>query len=864
MYFDNFNDILLSLSVVILILPLISFLLIIFNQKRLGRKAGWIGFSTLTLCLLLSAFVAFQKLVVYPDIGMIPWKFDWFSLGSSTINIGIGIDNLTAVMLIVVTLISSLVHLFSTEYMREDKRFPRFYAYLGLFTFSMLGIVLANNLLIMYIFWELVGVSSYLLIGFWYEKDSAANANKKAFITNRVGDFGMLIGILICFFAFGTFMFDEIFANIEAGFLPFDSATVLTVAGICLFMGAIGKSAQFPLHTWLPDAMEGPTPVSALIHAATMVAAGVYLTARIFPMLSADALVFVAYIGAITAFLAATIAITQNDFKRVLAYSTVSQLGFMIMAIGVGAMALGFMHLVTHAWFKACLFLASGSVIHAMHHSMHIKHDHHTDPQDIRNMGGLRKTMPLTYFCFLFACIAIAGVPLTSGFLSKDGILAGVLAFGSLSGHWFIPIAGFSAAFMTAFYMFRLCIEAFHGKPKTEIAKDTHENKAVIVFPLILLAGLSFWFFYSPNPTDASKGWFLSKIQTPASVVPSQYQFDFITDKNKVEYEYPCAVNIDYGNGFMLDAFNRDGLPWARENGVFRPATVEESHKLVNDFNMLTDYKGYQGKGLAVSKHGRIIVVDYSDMAIEKTPYTVEYADGITMTSERNSGLLFVFGEGGEENKRPATAEETQKFINDYNEFGGEQLAISNGKIIVENVNTVARHSALDAESPDIAGYPNKFAEELHNKHTPAMILSLLIAGCGILFAFVVYQWRKISADKVANSIKPLYNLSFNKWYIDEIYDRTVIGGTVALSKLLSFFDNKVVDGLVNFSATVMRGFSWFIGKFDNLVVDGFVNFTAWKVGFWGKFARKMQTGSVQTYIAFSIVILMIIAYFVV
>ncbi|MDR0927719.1 MAG: NADH-quinone oxidoreductase subunit L [Ignavibacteria bacterium] len=693
----NFDSIL-SLSTAILILPLISFLILIFNQKRVGRAAGWIALAFLLADFVLAVIVAYNRLVLYADQAMIQWKFDWFSLGSTTIKLGIGVDNLTAVMLIVVTLISSLVHLFSTEYMKDDPRYPRFFAYLGLFSFSMLGIVLANNFFNMYIFWELVGISSYLLIGFWYEKDTAANANKKAFITNRIGDFGMLIGILICFSSFGTFMFDDIFANIGAGHLPFDSGTMLTVAGICLFCGAIGKSAQFPLHVWLPDAMEGPTPVSALIHAATMVAAGVYLTARIFPLLSADALVFVAYIGAITAFMAATIAITQTDFKRVLAFSTVSQLGYMIMGIGVGAWSLGFMHLVTHAWFKACLFLTAGSVIHAMHASMHHKGDHHTDPQDIRNMGGLRKTMPITYFTYLFACIAIAGVPFTSGFLSKDGILAGTLAFANLSGHWFIPFAGFTAAFMTAFYMFRLLIVSFHGKPSTEIAAQTKENKWSVVFPLMLLAGLSFWFFYSPNPFDANSGWFLQKIQTPASVVPAEYQFDFIT-----------------------------ALP--------------------------------EGHG----EHGIL----------------------------------------------------------------------------------------------------NEFAEELHHMHVPAMLMSLLIAGCGILLSYLVYQWKKINADKVADAIQPLYKLSFNKWYIDEIYERSFIGGTVALSKLLSWFDNKIVDGLVNLCAKIMRGLSWFIGKFDNVVVDGAVNLTAWIVGLSGRLGRQMQTGSVQTYIAFSIIILMIIVYFV-
>jgi len=540
------QNFILNLSLIILLLPLLSFLIIIFNQKRTIKSAPYISTIILGIDLILSLIVAYGKLISYSDIEYLQYKFEWFNLGNKSITIGIGVDNLAAMMLIVVNLISFLVHMFSIEYMKGDKRYPRFFAYLGIFTFSMLGIVIANNLLNMYIFWELVGLSSYLLIGFWYEKDSASNASKKAFITNRVGDLGFFAGIMIAFFAFGTFMFDDIFNQISNGVLPFGSSTILTLMGILIFAGAIGKSAQFPLHVWLPDAMEGPTPVSALIHAATMVAAGVYLTARVFPLFTADAFLFIAYIGAFTAFMSATIAITQTDFKRVLAYSTVSQLGYMVMALGVGAYTYGFFHLVTHAWFKACLFLASGSVIHAMHHAMHHHHDHHLDPQDIRNMGGLKKTMPWTYYTFLLATIAIAGVPLTSGFLSKDGILAGTLAFANLSGHWLIPIFGFSAAFMTAFYMFRLTILAFHGEPKTEIAKHTHENNMLIRFPLILLAILSIWIFYSLNPIDGGSGWFAHSFKAVKTVVPADLQYNWLIP-NKVEHHSTEHSNLDIG-----------------------------------------------------------------------------------------------------------------------------------------------------------------------------------------------------------------------------------------------------------------------------------------------------------------------------
>ncbi len=740
---------LLLIAVVILLLPLLSFVINVFFGKRLGNVSSIIGTSILGIDLILSVIILINKVFgavetkaitgsaieIFSSEAMVQAKFIWFSIGNLTIKLGIGIDNLAAIMLIVVTLISFLVHLFSTVYMHDDKRFPRFYAYLGLFTFSMLGIVLANNLLNMYIFWELVGISSYLLIGFWYEKDSAANAGKKAFLTNRVGDLGFLIGIMMLYFVFGTFMFDEVFPSlasqatlngIQSGAialpLGLDYGTYLTLAGIFIFCGAIGKSAQFPLHVWLPDAMEGPTPVSALIHAATMVAAGVYLTAKVFPMLTGDALTFIAFTGAITAIFAATIAVTQRDFKKVLAYSTVSQLGYMVMGLGVGAFTSGFFHLVTHAWFKAALFLGSGSVIHAMHVSMHHANDHHTDPQDIYNMGGLRHNMKWTYLTFLFVTLAISGVPLTSGFLSKDSILAGTLAYASLSGgglNWFIPIAGFAAAGLTAFYMFRLTILAFHGKPQTDIAKHTKENTFPIVFPLVVLACLSLWFVYSYNPTNAASGWFYDKIKMPETAVPAQYQRPYL-------------------------------LPEKAETAVAE-ATISQS----------------------TNQH---------------------------------------------------------------------------------EVASVVAHGS--------SHYINKYEEEVHHFHLPAMILSLLIAGTGILIAFLIYQFKIFSADNMEKQFKLLHTATYRKWYFDEIYDATVIGGILLLSKFLSYFDAKVIDGFVNLTAGVTNISSKVVGVFDNVVVDGIVNLVANATGAAGGVLRKIQTGKVQTYVAMAIAGLIVIIYF--
>ena len=497
----------------ILFIPLISFLYQIFFGKKLKGNTPYVSLALIFTTLLVSLTILISK--VYdktPDFESI----SWLSTGSFNIDLGIYIDGITAIMLVVVSLISFLVHLYSIEYMKGDPRYSRYFAFLGLFTFSMNGIVLSDSLMMMYIFWELVGLSSFLLIGFWFEKNSAANASKKAFLTNRVGDIGMFIGIMILFFGTGSFNIEAIAESIKSGTFS-SNMWLLTLAGLLVFMGAVGKSAQFPLHIWLPDAMEGPTPVSALIHAATMVAAGVYMTVRIFVFLTPDALEIIAAVGAITALMASIIAITQNDIKRVLAYSTVSQLGYMIMSLGVGAYAASFFHLTTHAMFKACLFLASGSVIHSMHHSLHELGDHSTDPQDMRNMGGLKDKMPITYFSMMVATLAISGVPIFSGFLSKDAILAGTLSY-YYAHHgwtWFLVLAGFGSAAITAFYMFRLIFMTFHGKPKNEeIHAHIHESPLFMTFPLILLSLLSFalvFTFPRFNPIDYH-GWFYDTI----------------------------------------------------------------------------------------------------------------------------------------------------------------------------------------------------------------------------------------------------------------------------------------------------------------------------------------------------------------
>jgi len=466
---------LIQLSIVVLLLPLLSFVILIFFNRRLPRRGDFVGVGILGSAFAISAYIFWSVIVqTYDPAFRIAWDFTWIDLGNVhgigplQVRMGIVIDNLTAIMLAMVTLISLLVHLYSTGYMAGDKNYGRYFAFLGIFTFSMLGIVLSDNLFSIYIFWELVGLSSYLLIGFFFEKQSAADAQKKAFLVNRVGDIGMWLGILILYSQFHTFSFEQIYANLAAGKFAMSNAW-LTAAGLLLFMGCVGKSAQFPLHIWLPDAMEGPTPVSALIHAATMVAAGVYFVARIFVLLTPDALHVIAFIGAFTAFMAATIAITQNDIKRVLAYSTVSQLGYMVLGLGVGAYSAALFHLVTHAFFKACLFLGSGAIIHAMHHE-----------QDMRWMGGLRKNMPWTFATFTLATLALAGLPLTSGFMSKDAILAGAIGFAQVEGggvFYLIPALGFFSAMLTAFYMGRQIWLVFFGESRTHLKPvDNHHH----------------------------------------------------------------------------------------------------------------------------------------------------------------------------------------------------------------------------------------------------------------------------------------------------------------------------------------------------------------------------------------------------
>jgi NADH-quinone oxidoreductase subunit L len=695
-----------NLLLPIILLPIIAFAVQIFLGRKLPRGGDWVS----TGAIVISFYFAVRVFITVMSGGgsefheMYTWS--WLVLPGFSLDMGMWIDSVTAVMLIVVTLVSSLIHIYSAGYMHGDPRYSRYYAYLSLFSFSMLGIVLTDGLFFLYIFWELVGISSYLLIGFWFEKPAAASAGKKAFITTRIGDVGMFIGIMIVYAHIGHVSYLDFFSSVADG--GWDN-TLLTVAGVFLFMGAVGKSAQFPLHVWLPDAMEGPTPVSALIHAATMVAAGVYMVTRLFVVFTPDALLVIAYIGAITAFFTATIAIVQTDIKRVLAYSTLSQLGYMILALGVGGYVAGIFHLMTHAFFKALLFLGAGSVIHAVH------------TNEIPEMGGLRKKMPITFLTFLAATMAISGVPFLSGFYSKDAILAAALSFALESGHMILFLAAIVAAGITAFYMFRLVFVTFTGEPRNKEKYDhAHESPLVMTIPLIILAVLSV--------CSAWGGWFEKFVEKPDLA--------------------------SYATTAMIEPASHS-------------PTVDVTHR-----ESLHEAGTVEGAG--------------------------------------------------------------------QSEGGGEHV----GAVPVP-------HASQSHEDHDA-----------HGAHTTAMILSILVAGTGILLSYLTYMRKTISAEAMAERFSRLYRTLYNKYYIDEFYQGTFIWATLMLSKLSRLFDNYIIDGIVNGVSRWTTRISFAEGRFDNSVVDGAVNGIADSFIFSGSRLRMIQTGRIQNYLVGLLVGILVIFLF--
>ncbi len=458
------------------LLPLAGFTTNILAGRRLGSTSAILATALLGASFVLSV-AAFAKVWADPT-PLTVTLFDWIAVGEISVQMGFAVDRLAAVMLLVVSGVGTLIHLYSIGYMHGDPRFSRFFAYMNLFAAMMLLLVVSDNLVAMFLGWEGVGLCSYLLIGFWYEKPfdkgTVGDAARKAFVVNRIGDFGFILGVFLLWVSYGTVSFAQLGAQAQAGLI---TTGVATLAGLLLFVGATGKSAQIPLYVWLPDAMAGPTPVSALIHAATMVTAGVYMIARTHFLFDLSALSgdVVLWIGAATAAFAATMALQQNDIKKILAYSTISQLGYMFMAAGIGAYALAIFHVMTHAFFKALLFLGAGAVIHALH-----------EEQDVTKMGGLRDRLPLTYWTFLAGALALSGFPLTAGFFSKDAILESVF----LEGNGAAWALGAATAGLTAFYTFRMVFLAFHGKYRGDV-DHPHAPGTSMALPLVVLGVLS-------------------------------------------------------------------------------------------------------------------------------------------------------------------------------------------------------------------------------------------------------------------------------------------------------------------------------------------------------------------------------------
>ncbi|MDB5001268.1 MAG: dehydrogenase [Mucilaginibacter sp.] len=509
-------------AIAAVVLPFAAF---VINFLFLGKSklSGWVS----TVAILVSSILSVIVFTRVWNVQQIHVKHLWFIIGDNTLYTGILLNNLSVLMLGLVSVIALPVHIYSTAYMKDDAGYSRYFQYLSFFCFSMLALVVMDNLILLYAFWELVGFSSYLLIGFWFDRATAVQANKKAFIINRIGDIGLLTAIIILFNQYHTFDIAQLFK--DGGLIASStinnglwiSGTTLTpvvwqyIACIGIFLGVAAKSAQFPLHTWLPDAMEGPTSVSALIHAATMVAAGVFLLGRVYPLFNEAELTTLAVIGCFTAFMAATIALTQNDLKRILAYSTISQLGYMVMAMGIGAYATSLFHLVTHAFFKCLLFLSAGIVIHQI---KHIKEDNHLniDPQDIANMGGLRKKLPLTFIATLIGGLALIGLPLTSGYLSKEGILVQAFEWAEHKGsaYMLLPVLASITSWLTAFYVARLILKVFYGDMhlltlhpgiKIHIGDGGWRYK----LPLVLLSLCCLFPLFSLNPLSHTQSWLL-------------------------------------------------------------------------------------------------------------------------------------------------------------------------------------------------------------------------------------------------------------------------------------------------------------------------------------------------------------------
>ena len=709
------------------------------------QAAGLVACATMTAALALSLVAFFQLLQLAPaerafDVTVAQWlsamplELHDGSIGTFSVPWGFRLDPLSGMMILIVTGIGTLIHVYSTAYMADEPRggYARFFCYLNLFCFFMLMLVLGNNFLVMFVGWEGVGLCSYLLIGYWYEKKSASDAGKKAFITNRVGDWGFVLGVFLIFFTFGTLDFRAV--QDAAAAMPVETAQFGVLSAICLllFVGATGKSAQIPLYVWLPDAMEGPTPVSALIHAATMVTAGVYMVGRNAVLFSHAPMVMevVAIVGVLTALMAASIGLVQYDIKRVLAYSTVSQLGYMFTAMGVGAYAAGAFHLMTHAFFKALLFLGSGSVIHAM-----------AGEQDMRRMGGLKRYLPTTFGTMMVGTLAIAGIPFFSGFFSKDEIL--FRAFLSNKLIWALAVA---TALMTAFYMFRLMAMTFFGGYRGP-AWEHAGHGAVAVGAA---HGVK-------HPTDPHAHGQAHRRDHEVSHGPAEPHGDHAHD--------------DHGGGHGHG-------PWHGPHESPRPMTFPLMALAVGAI-----VAGFVGIPAALG--GGNLIEHFLEPS-------------------------FVASSAGHE---PAAA-------------GADHAPAAAAG---EHGEAAAPHASRGVE-------------------LGLMGFSVLIAVIGIGLAWRFYVTHPAISESLATRFAGAHRTLSNKYYVDELYNGTVVSGTFASGRGLWTFDRNVVDGAVNGSSFITVFSAWLSGLADRVIVDGAVNLVGWSTQESSYWFRRFQTGLVQNY----------------
>ena len=590
-----------------------TFILVVFGRRLPKRYVSFQACSAIFISFIISVISFIGLLGTNPEsIPIVKTLFSWIRAGTFGADFSLQLDPLSAIMCLVVTGVGFLIHVYSVGYMADDRSYTRYFTLLNLFAFAMLILVMASNMVLMFVGWEGVGLCSYLLIGFWFEKHSAANAGKKAFIVNRIGDAGFILGLLFMFITVGSVEFRSINEAIGGGLLNQGMATLIA---LLLFLGATGKSAQIPLYVWLPDAMEGPTPVSALIHAATMVTAGVYMVSRMNLLftLSGTASQVVAIVGALTAIYAATMALTQNDIKRVLAYSTISQIGYMFIGCGVGAYAAGMFHLYTHAFFKSLLFLAAGSVMHALSGEL-----------DIRKMGGLRKYLPLTYPTFLVGAIAIAGVPFFSGFFSKDAILT--MAFAN--GQYFVWALGLMGAVLTAFYMFRLIFLTFYGEERLDqhAKEHLHESPRVMTVPLVILAFFSivagyvglpvvlgkkldlFGRFLEPMIKPAGEGhlslgteWLLILVSVAVALCGIFIAYAFYLQKPQAPHalvrQFPWLYKLLYNKYYVDEIYN----------AVFVNPMIRSSEIVYNNFDLKVIDGTLNGSASAANWSGKVL-----------------------------------------------------------------------------------------------------------------------------------------------------------------------------------------------------------------------------------------------------------------